>query len=90
MARPTYNESGYWHPSPEGDEYIALYEKAMRTGDSAKRQEIYHEMQRLLQSEVPGIFLTGRKELIIHRNSIHGLRSHSQYWNVTFNKVWRD
>lgn len=90
MARPTYNESGYWHPSPEGDEYIALYEKAMRTGDHAKRQEIYHEMQRLLQNEVPGVFLTGRKELIIHRNSVHGFRSHSQYWNVTFNKVWRD
>ena len=51
MARPTYNESGYWHPSSQGSHYIALYEKAMKTGDTIKRREIYHEMQRLLQDE---------------------------------------
>ena len=33
MARPKYNESGYWHPSAKGDEYIALYKKAMATGE---------------------------------------------------------
>lgn len=90
MARPTYNESGYWHPSAEGSEYIALYEKAMRTGDEAERRATYHEMQRLLQREVPGVFLTGRRELIVHRNTVHGLNAHAQYWNVAFNKVWRD
>jgi peptide/nickel transport system substrate-binding protein len=90
MARPTYNESGYWHPSAEGDEYIALYKKAMLTGGTAERHAIYLEMQRLLQREVPGVFLTGRKELIVHRNTVHGLTSHAQYWNATFNKVWRD
>jgi peptide/nickel transport system substrate-binding protein len=90
MARPTYNESGYWHPSQAGDEYIALYEKAMRTGDDAERLGIYHEMQRILQRDVPGIFLTGRREIIVHRNTVHGLKAHSQYWNVKFNKVWRD
>lgn len=89
MARPTYNESGYWHPSPPGDEYIALYHKAMMTGDTAARQEIYHEMQRILQRDVPSVFLTGRREIIVHRNSINGLNAHSQYWGVSFNKVWR-
>ncbi len=65
MARPTYNESGYWHPCAEGDQYIALYKKAMRTGDPMARRKIYHEMQRLLQEEVPAIFLTGRRETLI-------------------------
>lgn len=90
MARPTYNESGYWHPSEAGDEYIALYEKAMRTGDDTERRAIYHEMQRILQREVPSIFVTGRRDIIIHRKGIHGLNAHPQYWNVKFNKVWRD
>ena len=62
----------------------------MLTGGTAERHAIYLEMQRLLQREVPGVFLTGRKELIVHRNTVHGLTSHAQYWNATFNKVWRD
>ena len=70
--------------------YIALYEKAMSTGDTTERRAIYHEMQSILQREVPGVFLTGRKELIVHRSSVHGLNAHAQYWNVAFNKVWRE
>ena len=89
MARPTYNESGYWHPSKEGDAYIEMYKKAMKTGDPVKRREIYYEMQSLLQREVPSIFLTGRREIIVHRDNIHGLKAHSQYWGLQFSKVWR-
>jgi len=89
MARPTYNESGYWHPSAEGDKYISLYTKAMKTGDKKARQKIYHEMQRLLQQEVPAIFLTGRRETIAFRSNIHGLKAHSQHWSMRFNEVWK-
>lgn len=89
MARATYNESGYWHPSPKGDEYIALFEKAMATGDPVARRGIYHEMQRLLQHEVPAIFLTGRREVVVSRSNVEGLRAHSQHWSVRFNGVWR-
>ena len=89
MARPTYNESGYWHPNARGDEYIALYEKAMKTGDSAKRREIYHEMQRILQDEVPAIFLIGRREIDVARSNVHGWSTHSQTWSGRFNPVWK-
>lgn len=89
MARPTYNESGYWHPSPEGDAYISMYKKALSTGDNTERQAIYHEMQRLLQKEVPSVFLTGRREIIVHRNTVQGLKAHPQYWGIQFAKVWR-
>jgi peptide/nickel transport system substrate-binding protein len=89
MARPEYNESGYWHPSAEGDKYIALYKKAMRTGDPMARRKIYHEMQRILQEEVPAIFLTGRRETIAFRSNVHGLKAHPQHWSLRFTEVWK-
>ena len=89
MARPKYNESGYWHPSPQGDRYIALYKKAMKTGDTIKRREIYHEMQRLLQDEVPSLFLMGRRTAIAYRDNFHGLKAHSQSWSLHFTNVWK-
>lgn len=89
MARPEYNESGYWHPSPKGDEYIALYKKAMQTGDREQRREIYHEMQRILQAEVPSLFVIGRREIDVFRTSVHDWRAHSQSWSGKFDTVWK-
>lgn len=89
MARPDYNESGYWHPSPEGDRYITLYKKAVVTGDLKARREIYHEMQRILQEEVPAILPCGRRNTAIHRANVHGLRAHPQQWSVRFDEVWK-
>ena len=89
MARPKYNESGYWHPSPQGDRYIALYKKAMVTGDPVKRREIYHEMQRILQDEVPSLFVIGRRTAIAYRDNVHGLKAHSQSWSLHFTNVWK-
>ena len=89
MARPTYNESGYWHPCTEGDRYIALYKQAMRTGDPIARRNIYHEMQALLQEEVPAIFLTGRRETIAFRSDVNGLKAHPQHWSLSFAQAWK-
>lgn len=89
MARPTYNESGYWHPGPKGDEYIALYKKAMTTGDPVKRREIYHEMQRILQDEVPTLFVIGRRSIDAYRSNVHGWKAHSQSWSGKFDTVWK-
>ncbi|MBT5263484.1 MAG: hypothetical protein HOL85_01525 [Rhodospirillaceae bacterium] len=89
MARPTYNESGYWHPNARGDEYIALYKKAMATGDTLKRREIYHEMQRILQDEVPSLFIIGRRTIDVFRSDVQGWKAHSQGWSGKFDKVWR-
>jgi len=89
MARPTYNESGYWHPNPKGDEYIALYKKAMATGDAKERRAIYHEMQRILQDEVPTLFVIGRRTIDVFRSNVHGWKAHSQGWSGRFNTVWK-
>jgi peptide/nickel transport system substrate-binding protein len=89
MARPDYNESGYWHPSPEGTRYIELYEKAVVTGDPKARRAIYHEMQRILHEEVPAILPVGRKNTIVHRANVHGVQAHAQQWSVRFDEVWK-
>ena len=89
MARPTYNESGYWHPNPKGDEYIALYKKAMATGDATQRRAIYHEMQRILQDEVPSLFIIGRRTIDVYRSNVQGWKAHSQGWSGRFNTVWK-
>lgn len=89
MARPDYNESGYWHPSPEGDRYIALYKKAVVTGDPKARRAIYHDMQRILHEEVPAILPGGRKNTAIHRDNVHGLKAHPQQWSVRFDEIWK-
>jgi peptide/nickel transport system substrate-binding protein len=59
----------------------------MKTGDPMTRRKIYHEMQRLLQEEVPAIFLTGRREAIAFKSNVHGLKAHSQHWSLRFNEV---
>ncbi len=89
MARPKYNESGYWHPSSKGDEYIALYKKAMTTGDPAKRREVYHEMQRILHDEVATLFVIGRRTIDVYRSNVHGWKVHSQGWSGKFDTVWK-
>lgn len=89
MARPTYNEHGYWHPSPQADEYVALYQSALRTGDPTARRAIFHDMQRILHEEVPTLFVIGRREIVVHRSDIHGLKAHSQHWSFKFDTVWR-
>ena len=89
MARPTYNESGYWHPNPKGDEYIALYKKAMATGGATERRAIYHEMQRILQDEVPTLFVIGRRSIDVFRSNVQGWKAHSQSWSGKFDTVWR-
>jgi peptide/nickel transport system substrate-binding protein len=89
MARPTYNESGYWHPSKKGDAYIALYKKAMATGDAKERRAIYHEMQRILHEEVPTLFVIGRRAIDVYRSNVHGWKAHSQSWSGKFDTVWK-
>jgi peptide/nickel transport system substrate-binding protein len=89
MARKTYNESGYWHPNAKGNDYIALYKKAMATGNSAQRREIYHEMQGILQDEVPSLFIIGRRAIDVFRSDVHGWKAHSQSWSGKFDTVWR-
>jgi ABC-type transport system substrate-binding protein len=53
------------------------------------RRKIYHEMQRILQEEVPAIFLTGRRETIAFRSNVHGLKAHPQHWSLRFTEVWK-
>jgi len=86
--RPDNNESGYWS-GPGCDEYMALYQKSLAESSGDKRRAIYVRMQEILRDEVPAISPAGRRNLVIHKPNVHGLRNHSQFWSMRFDEVWK-
>jgi peptide/nickel transport system substrate-binding protein len=86
--RPDNNESGYWS-GPACDEYMKLYDRAIGERDAAKRREIYRQMQEILFDEEPAIHPVGRKNMLIHKPDVHGLKNHSQFWSIRFDEVWK-
>ncbi len=86
--RGANNESGYWS-GPAHDRYMALYREAMITADAGKRKAIYAEMQSLVFEETPAILPAGRKNVLIKRPSVVGLKNHPQHWSITWDEVGR-
>lgn len=86
--RPAYNESGYWS-GPACDEYMALYQQSLAEGAPDKRRAAHVRMQAILHEEVPIISPVGRKNMLIYKPNVHGLRNHSQLWSVRFDEIWK-
>jgi peptide/nickel transport system substrate-binding protein len=86
--RGAFVESGHWR-GPEHDRYMALYRQAMVTRDDTLRKRTYHEMQRILQEEVPAILPAGGDSILARRKSVQGLNYHPQIWSIRFEEVWR-
>lgn len=86
--RYDFVESGHWR-GPEQDRYMALYNKAMITRDANVRRSIYHEMQRLLQEEVPALLPAGGNSFLVKRKNVRNLSYHPQIWSVRFDEVWK-
>jgi peptide/nickel transport system substrate-binding protein len=86
--RPDSNESGYWSGAA-CDEYMALYDRAVAQKQPDKRKALYVRMQQILQEEVPAIHPVGRKNLLIAKTHVRGLKNHSQAWSVRFDEVWK-
>ena len=82
-------EPGGWE-GEAFERYNALIVEAVGTVDEAKRLEMYHEAQRLLQENVPGIMLGGRRNMVAHRPEVKNARSHSQNWSSRFESIWID
>jgi len=80
-------EQGAW-TGPAADRYDALYAQAVATKDEVKRFELYREMQRLAQSEAPGIMLGGRRNMAAFRTNVRNLKSHPQNWSSRFDDIW--
>lgn len=68
---------------------MALYREAMITADAGKRKAIYAEMQSLVFEETPAILPAGRKNVLIKRPSVVGLKNHPQHWSITWDEVGR-
>ncbi|MEL6234843.1 MAG: ABC transporter substrate-binding protein [Pseudomonadota bacterium] len=83
-------EPGGW--AGEGFErYNELLAAAAAEVDDTARLEIYHEMQRIAQDEVPGIMIGGRRTNLVHREGIHNLRPATQLWqSPRYETVWKD
>ncbi|MBN9428196.1 MAG: hypothetical protein J0H09_16970 [Burkholderiales bacterium] len=86
--RPDNNESGYWS-GPACDRYQALYNQAIGERDPAKRNALYKQMQEILFDDVPAIHPVGRKNMLIHKPHLRGLKNHSQFWSIRFDEVWK-
>ncbi|MGD9944737.1 MAG: ABC transporter substrate-binding protein, partial [Burkholderiaceae bacterium] len=86
--RPDNNESGYWS-GPGCDRYQSLYSQAIGERDPARRNALYKQMQEILFDEVPAIHPVGRKNMLIHKPDVRGLKNHSQFWSIRFDDVWK-
>lgn len=59
--------------------------------DPEKRLQIYHEMQRIAQEEVPGIMIGGRRTNVVHAPRFRNLRPHTQLWQgPRYETVWAE
>ncbi|MBL8326307.1 MAG: hypothetical protein JNJ89_15255 [Rubrivivax sp.] len=86
--RPQNNESGYWS-GPEMEKYMKLYADAMVTRDEARRKAMYAQMQAILHEEVPALLPAGRKNLLVKRANVRGLKNHPQHWSIRWHEVWK-
>jgi len=75
---------------PGAEEYSRLVNGAVGTLDEQERLAMYRKAQRILQEEVPGIMLGGRRNMVAHAPEIRNARSHSQNWSSRFEYIWID
>ena len=79
---------GYWS-GPACDQYMKLYGEAIGEREAAKRIVIYRKMQEILFEEVPAIHPAGRRNMLIHKPDVRGIKNHSQFWSIRFDEVWK-
>ncbi len=63
-------EFGFRNPEVDG-----LVEKGARVADGQLREQIYRDLNRLIQSEAPGIFLFHNRGFVLHQPSLRGARA---------------
>jgi peptide/nickel transport system substrate-binding protein len=80
-------ESGGW-TGPKADEYSALYKSTVAEPDEKKRFDMYQQLQRIAQDDVPAILLGARRNMLAHSPNVKNLRSHSQNWSSRFDEFW--
>ncbi|WP_417271746.1 ABC transporter substrate-binding protein [Celeribacter halophilus] len=72
------------------EEYSRLVNTAVGEKDASLRLKMYQDAQRILQEEVPGIMLGGRRNMVAHAPNVKNARSHSQNWSSRFEYIWID
>lgn len=80
-------ENGGWS-GPKANEYRALFNAAVAEADESKRAEMYRQLQRIAQEDIPAIMLGGRRNMLAHMPNVKNLRAHSQNWSTRFDEFW--
>ena len=80
-------EPGGW-VGPKADAYSKLYDQTVAEPDEEKRFQMYQELQRMAQDDVPAIMLGGRRNMVAHSTKVKNLRAHSQNWSTRFDDFW--
>jgi peptide/nickel transport system substrate-binding protein len=68
---------------------MKLSYRACGERDAEKRRAIYRQMQEILFDDQPAVHPVGRKNMLIHKPDVHGLKNHSQFWSIRFDGVWK-
>ena len=82
-------EPGGWQ-GEASDTFNELLLQAVAEPDADKRTELYAEVQRIAQEDVPGVMLGGRRNMVAHLPEVKNARSHSQNWSSRFENIWID
>lgn len=86
-GRVNPGEAGGW-TGPKADAYSDLYDRTVAEPDEKKRFQMYRELQRIAQDDVPAIMLGGRRNMLAHSPEVKNLRAHSQNWSTRFDDFW--
>ena len=60
----------------QNDEIDLLVETGARTLDGQIREQVYRKLDRLIQSEAPGIFLFHNRAFVLHQPAVRGARAY--------------
>ena len=70
--------------------YEELLQEAVGVKDPVERANMYEEVQRIAQEEVPGISIGARRNMVAHAANVKNARSHTQNWSSRFEYIWID
>jgi peptide/nickel transport system substrate-binding protein len=73
---------------PAFDKFTELYTKVQLTADPAERSRIYDEIQAVLWADEPQLVPVARRNMLVHKSSIHGMTAHIQHWSHRWETAW--
>ena len=80
---PWTNASGYSNPQADG-----VIEALIAEGNPAKRVALFHQLQRIAQTDLPVIPLFEQRNFTIYNTRVHGLSKDADAAQASLKSVW--